>query len=100
MIIGIFRSIDDGFAGQLYGAGFEHVPIAIVPTKGSNAYNILIAGKDIDASIEIGQGALVPNKDGGYLDIKIDAPILAAPIRAIMKLKASRLGTYNLEWKR
>lgn len=100
MIIGIFCSVEDGFAGQLYGMGLEQTPIAVVPSESGKTYGFLIAGKDVGASIEIGRAVRRSGKDGGFLEVKIDMPILPAPVTATMKLKPSREGIYNLEWKR
>jgi uncharacterized protein (DUF736 family) len=100
MIIGIFCSVEDGFAGQLYGMGLEQTPIAVVPSESGKTYGFLIAGKDVGASIEIGRAVRRSGKDGGFLEVKIDMPILPAPVTATMKLKPSREGIYNLEWRR
>ena len=100
MIIGIFYSADDGFAGQLFCVGLNNVPIALVPSGTGNAYALLIAGKDISTSVEIGKAKRKPGKDGGSLEVKIDGPLLPAPIKATMDLKPSREGIYTLLWNR
>jgi len=100
MIIGTFRDADDGFVGQLFCMGLEQVPIAVVPSETDRCFAFLIAGKELSTSIEIGRGVYVPAKNGAYLDVKIDGPMLPAPVSATMLLKPTREGIYSLDWKR
>lgn len=100
MIIGIFHSAEDGFVGQLFFMGLDQVPIAAVPSKPEKTFAFLLAGKTLNTSIEIGRGVRKQGKNGGYLEVKLDGPILPAPVTATMDLKPSREGTYTLEWKR
>jgi uncharacterized protein (DUF736 family) len=100
MIIGIFRRADDGFIGQLFFMGLEHVPIAVIPSKTEKAFALLIAGKDLNTSIEIGKAVPKNGQTGEYLDVKIDGPVLPEPVTATMRLKPSREGIYSLHWTR
>ena len=86
--------------GQLFFMGLDQVPIAAVPLKTERTFAFLLAGKTLSTSIEIGRGVLKQGKDGAYLEVKIDGPILVAPVTATMDLKPSREGIYTLDWKR
>ncbi|MFA4994171.1 MAG: DUF736 family protein [Bdellovibrionales bacterium] len=100
MIIGTFHSAEDGFAGRLYGMGLDNIPIAIIPLESGKSYAVLIAGENVNTSIEIGKARRCRGENGGYLDVRIDCPILPAAVKARMKLKPSREGVYQLEWIR
>jgi uncharacterized protein (DUF736 family) len=100
MIIGVFHSAEDGFVGQLFFMGLDQVPIAAVPLKPEKSFAFLLAGKTMSTSIEIGRGVGKQGKDGAYLEVKIDGPILPGPVTATMDLKPSREGIYTLIWKR
>ena len=53
-----------------------------------------------DTSVAIGKGVQKQGKNGAYLEVKIDGPMLPEPVTATMQLTPSREGVYTLLWKR
>ena len=100
MVIGIFHRIEDGFAGQLFCMGLNDVPIAVVPSPAGKTYSLLIARRDIPASVAIGTAVRKPDPARGHLEVRIDGPLLPRPVTATMKLRPSLEGIYTLVWTR
>ena len=86
MITGIFNNAEDGFVGELFSMGLDQVPIAAVPLKTEKTFAFLLAGKTLSTSIEIGRAVRKQRKNGGYLEVKLDGPILPAPVTATSAL--------------
>lgn len=101
MVIGILRSVDEGYFGHVVSLGFGRVPIVVVPDGEKDfSFDVLSGNADDSMAIRFGTAVRRVSKDGNYLIFKLDCPALPGPIEATMSLKPSRQGIYALEWKR
>jgi uncharacterized protein (DUF736 family) len=98
MIIGTFRSAEDGFIGHIITLSIGSVPVAIVPITKKGEYELLIVGKDEYMTAQIGSARKKTGEKGGYLEIELVCPALPTSIKARMELKPSREGLYKLHW--
>lgn len=95
-VIGRFQKIDDGYSGALETLTFRVNPVRFVPrTKGAN---FSIHGPD---DCELGAAWIKAGEWGDFLSVKLDCPAFAAPLNAIMSLKANPDdGSFLLRWQR
>jgi uncharacterized protein (DUF736 family) len=94
-VIGRFQQKDDGYSGAIATLAFRVNPVRFVKrTKGAT---FSIHGPD---DCELGAAWLKAGEFGDYLSVKLDCPSLAAPVNAIMSLKATEGGSFLLRWQR
>jgi uncharacterized protein (DUF736 family) len=95
MIIGRFEKHENGFLGSIETLGWRLDPVRLLPLDKGADYTI--HGPD---DCELGAAWRKAGDYGDYLSIRLDCPSLAAPVNAVMALKADQEGFYRLRWNR
>jgi uncharacterized protein (DUF736 family) len=103
MIIGKFTQQGEVYTGNFYGIGFTvpHVVFRPVTAKQSNGPDFMVTGaphKDEPAT-ELGAAWAKTSKAGNaYLSVKLDSPVLVAPINGALTRQQD--GSYAMVWNR
>jgi uncharacterized protein (DUF736 family) len=95
MIIGRFEKHENGFLGSIETLGWRLDPVRLL--RRDKGADYAIQGPD---DCELGAAWRKAGDYGDYLSVKLDCPSLAAPVSAIMSLKADQDGFYRLRWNR
>jgi uncharacterized protein (DUF736 family) len=93
MIIGNFKTQDEGYTGNLITLTHQGTLVFEPKTKGAD-YQITLDG------IEVGAAWKKTGRESGkaYLSVKLDSPFLPAPVNCA--LMAQDNGTHILVWTR
>jgi len=101
MLIGTFHPVDEGYAGYIQTLSFGRQAAVFVPLDEANTqFDVLFISANNQTPIKFGSARKHKAKAREFLRVRLDCPALAAPVEAVMWLKASRTGTYLLEWER
>lgn len=101
MLIGSFHPVDEGYAGYIQTLSFGRQAAVFVPIDDANRnFDVLFVNADNQTPAKFGSARRYKEKAREFLKVRLDCPGLPAPIDAVMPLKASRKGTYLLEWDR
>jgi len=101
MLIGSFHPVDEGYAGYIQTLSFGRQAAVFVPLDDANThFDLLFVNADNQTPAKFGSARRYKEKAREFLKVRLDCPGLPAPIEAVMWLKASRKGTYLLEWER
>jgi uncharacterized protein (DUF736 family) len=95
MIIGRFEKHESGFLGSIETLAWRLEPVRLLHRDKGADY--AIHGPD---NCELGAAWRKAGDYGDYLSVKLDCPSFAAPVSAIMSLKADQDGFYRLRWNR
>ena len=101
MMIGKFTQADEGYIGSIRCLGLDmaEVTISPVPAKQGNGPDFVIIGANLEHEFELGAAWAKTSKDGKpYLSVKLDGPMLAAPIHCA--LIEQQHGGHGLIWTR
>lgn len=103
MMIGIFHSAQDGYAGRIHTLTID-AAICLVPAQPSDAENApdwrVLLG-DSETGVEIGAGwNRTGDRAGAYIAVQIDDPFLAVPLRANLLRSLHVDGEHHLLWSR
>ena len=100
-MIGKFTQNDDGYTGNIHhmGLSLPVVTFSPMPVKQGNGPDFVVIGQTVGAEFEIGAAWKKTSKKGkAYLSVKLDGPMLAAPINCA--LTAQLDGSHALIWSR
>ena len=97
MIIGRFEKFGNDFSGSTDSPGLQINPVRLVRQEKGNGPSYLVYGPDDG---ELGAAWVKAGQFGDFLSIKIDGPLLLAPVNATMTLKPNNEGFYFLRWQR
>lgn len=101
MLIGSFHPVDAGYAGYIQTLSFGRQAAVFVPLDDANThFDVLFVNADNETPVIFGSARRYKEKAREFLKVRLDCPGLPAPVEAVMPLKASRNGTYLLEWER
>jgi uncharacterized protein (DUF736 family) len=101
MKIGSFTEQGAGYAGSISTAGLSVVDVTFspIPVKQGSGPDFVVLGMAGGDEFELGAAWAKTSKKGkGYLSVKIDGPVLAAPINCALTKQAD--GSHALVWKR
>lgn len=103
MMIGHFRSADDGYAGSLrrllIDAMFRIVPAQLGDSDNAPAWRILLG--ETDCGGEVGAGwNRTGERAGPYIALQIDDPVLGLALRANLLRSSQNADDYHLLWSR
>jgi uncharacterized protein (DUF736 family) len=95
--IGRFQKVDDGYTGVIETITFQVKPVRFVKRDKSATFSIHgpHGGELGTAWLKNGYGVCEK-----YFVVKLHCPFLAAPINALMSLKANEVGLFLLRWQR
>jgi uncharacterized protein (DUF736 family) len=103
MIIGKFTQQGGSYAGNLHGIGFaiRHVVFSPVSAKQGNGPDFVVTGTpgEDEPATDLGAAWAKTSKAGNaYLSVKLDGPVLVAPINGALTRQQD--GSYILVWNR
>jgi uncharacterized protein (DUF736 family) len=101
MMIGKFTQNESSYTGSITTAGLSipDVTFSPVPAKRGDGPDFVVLGTALGEDFELGAAwAKTSKKDKPYLSVKIDGPILAAPIHCALTKQLD--GSYALVWSR
>jgi uncharacterized protein (DUF736 family) len=95
MLIGRFQKEENGFSGSIETLLVHLNPVRLM--RRDKGVDFGVYGPD---DTELGAAWRKSGEWGEYLSVKLDCPSLAAPINAVMALKADDHGFFLLRWQR
>ncbi len=100
MIIGTFRSAEDGFIGAIRTLSMNCPGVAVIPNDEGPEFLVLMVNDKDTTTVELGTAWQRRGKGGGYIEFRLDCPALGAPIVAQMSVTPNKDGVYELKWSR
>jgi len=100
-MIGKFTPASGGYIGSIQSLGLDLAEVTISPVlaKQGNGPDFVILGRNVEDEFELGAAWARTSKEGKpYLSIKLDGPMLAAPINCA--LIEQHHGSHGLIWTR
>lgn len=100
-MIGKFTPASGGYIGSIQSLGLDLAEVTISPVlaKQGNGPDFVILGRNVEDEFELGAAWARTSKEGKpYLSIKLDGPMLAAPIHCA--LIEQQHGGHGLIWTR
>lgn len=101
MIIGKFTQQENGYTGRINTAdlGISEVIFSPMPVKQGNGPDFVVLGVCYGEEFEFGAAWAKTSKKGkAYLSVRLDSPVLNAPINCALTKQAD--GSHALVWNR